>query len=98
MVGRPLAQVQILDWAQKAVVLRQIDAQPTRGPAGRTWYGFDMAAEMSEDAETIANNHESVVDDPEEEVVMDLHNNVVGREIGRRVVTGDDAKQGVRTQ
>lgn len=96
MVGRPLAQVQILDrahalgqayttgaksryypyermaelasaprWdksgfaqrlaelgiqAQKVVVLRQIDAQPTAGPAGRTWYGFDMAAEMSEDA------------------------------------------------
>ena len=96
MVGRPLAQVQILDrahalgrayttgaksryypyerivelasaprWdkpgfvqrlaelgvqAQKAVILRQIDAQPTTGPAGRTWYGFDMAAESSEDA------------------------------------------------
>ena len=95
MVGRPLAQVQILDrahalgpayttgaksryypyeritelasaprWdkpgfvqrlaelgvrAQKVVVLRQIDAQPAAGPAGRTWYGFDMAAEMSED-------------------------------------------------
>lgn len=62
MVGRPLAQAQMLDWAQKAVVLRQIDAQPTRGPARRTWYGFDMAAEMSEDAETIANNHESVAD------------------------------------
>ncbi|MGV3246314.1 DUF6973 domain-containing protein [Rothia sp. 11254D007CT] len=57
-----------------------------------------MAAEMSEDAETIANNHESVADDPEEELVMDLHNNIVGREIGRRVGTEDDAKQGVRTQ
>ena len=57
-----------------------------------------MAAELSEDAETIASNHESVADDPEEEVVMDLHNNVVGREIGRRVGTEDDAKQGVRTQ
>ncbi len=29
---------------------------------------------------------------------MDLHNNAVGREIGRRVGTEDDAKQGVRTQ
>lgn len=94
MVGRPLAQVQILDrahalgqayttgaqsryypyerivelataprWdkagfvrhlaevgvrAPKAVILRQIDAQPTSGPAGRTWYGFDMRAELSE--------------------------------------------------
>lgn len=96
MVGRPLAQVQILDrahalgpayttgaksryypyeriaelaaaprWdksgfvqrlaevgvrAPKAVILRQIDAQPTVSPAGRSWYGFDMAAEMSENA------------------------------------------------
>ncbi len=46
------------------------------------------------DAETIANNHESVADGPEEEVAMDLHNNAVGREIGRRVGTEDDAKQG----
>lgn len=46
------------------------------------------------DAETIANNHESVTDGPEEEVAMDLHNNAVGREIGRRVGTEDDAKQG----
>ncbi|MDO4821264.1 MAG: hypothetical protein Q4A03_04405 [Rothia sp. (in: high G+C Gram-positive bacteria)] len=46
------------------------------------------------DAETIANNHESVADGPEEETAMDLHNNAVGREIGRRVGTEDDAKQG----
>ena len=35
--------------APKAVILRQIDAQPTEGPAGRSWYGFNMAAERSSD-------------------------------------------------